>query len=191
MSNRIQRTFISKLAIFCCIAYVFKYLLLDQIWKISKTKDFPTLSWPILVQGSCNSCSPSYERGPSRSPVRGLPSFTMTTVWDTEEENNIWQWGWQRYSTRLKSFKRRGRRRRERFLHYFLKIQKYVFLKKQNYLFWKCRLKKFNQGEERRDRANAWLHLQPHRSVTFILSSSKLHNHPSQCSWHPATIKLF
>ena len=63
----------------------------------------------------------------------------------------------------------------------FLENTEICLLKKQNYLFWKCRLKKFNQGEERRDRANAWLHLQPHRSVTFILSSSKLHNHPSQC----------
>ena len=172
MSNRIQRTFISKLAIFCCIAYVFKYLLLDQIWKISKTKDFPTLSWPILVQGSCNSCSPSYERGPSRSPVRGLPSFTMTTVWDTEEENNIWQWGWQRYSTRLKSFKRRGRRRRERFLHYFLKIQKYVF--------WKNKIISFENADLRNLIKARRGEIEPTHDFTFSLIGRLLLFYPLQ-----------
>lgn len=106
---------------------------------------------------------------PMKEASRGHPTNWQSVVcppsqWpqcEIRRENNIWQWGWQRYSTRLKSFKRRGRRRRERFLHYFLKIQKYVF--------WKYKIISFENADLRNLIKARRGEIEPTHDFTFSL----------------------
>ena len=130
----------------------------------SETENFPTLSFcPILVREVAALWKRPLEV--TQSTVWALPSFTMSTGWNNSGQSTIW--GWQRYSTRRRSFKRRGRRPSERFPDKFFWKWKIISFEIE-------RLEKFNQGEERRNRTNAWLHLQSHRYFFYLLFQIKI-----------------